>query len=181
MRRQLTSQERLLLALGALVIVLLLGYAVISGQVGEQTSGARRRLATAKADYKSAVDLVEDYDRKGRLIEERKERIARKPSNFDLPTFITDIEKTIGTRFQPASVGRPTVVPMAAGKYTLTRVKYTYKDKTIGDIVRYLYDIENPENGIIISNVLIQTVNEAEGDKFQMVITLSVVTQISAE
>jgi len=180
MRRQLTSQERLLLALGALVVVLLSGYAVISGQVGEQTQSARRALNTAKADYQAAVDLVKDYERKGKLIEERKESIIQRDPNFDLASFVTSVEEKVRSRSEP-TVGRPTIVPLASGKYTLTRIKYTYKDKTLADIVSYLYDIENPENGIIISNVLIQAVNPDEGNKFQMVITLSVVTQVAAE
>ncbi|MBN1916403.1 MAG: hypothetical protein JW889_00725 [Verrucomicrobia bacterium] len=179
MRWQLTPQERLLAALGALVVVLLLGYAIISGQLNAMTSEAARKRDTAKSHYQEAVNLVSDYERKGRLIEERKERI-QETSDFDLPTFVTDIAARMRPRFEPKAVGRATSIPLAQGKYLLTRIKYTYADKSIDDIVNYLYGIEDPVEGVIISNVLIQTANEV-GDKFNMVIMLSVVTQAAPE
>jgi hypothetical protein len=181
MRRQLTSQERLLIALGALIVVLLLGYAVISGEIGSRTDAAERRLTTARDNYRDAVDLVEDYINKGRLIEEHKERIKEHESNFDLASHVTSIEDNITPPFRPKDVRRPTMVPLAGGKYTLTRMTYTYQDKSIDDIVRFLYQIEDPGQGIIISNILIQTENERTGDSFRVVISLSVVTQVEGD
>ena len=177
MRRQLTPQERLLVALGALVIVLLLGLAVISGQIGAQTNEARRTRDTAKKNHAEAVRLVENYNHAGRLIEEHKERIKSKVADTDLATLVTKIEDAMQPRFQPNKVDRPTIEQLANGKYTLTRIKYTYTDKTMSAIVSYLYQIEDPQNGIIISNVLLQTPRDDEGETFQMVITLSVVTE----
>ena len=176
MRRRLTLQEQLLIGLGALVVLLLLVYAVISGLTGGKFGDAKRSLLRAKREYRDAVRLREDYERRGQEIEERKNRIAQQDPSFDLPSFIAGVERALKPAFGHKSVTSPTRRPFAGGKYTRTRLTYIYDAKKIGDIVRYLYEIEDPERGIIIMSIKLRTRNETVGDTFTMTITLSVVT-----
>ena len=62
MRRRLTLQEQVLIGLGALVVLLLLVYAVISGLTGGRFGDAKRSLLRAKREYRDAVRLREDYE-----------------------------------------------------------------------------------------------------------------------
>jgi hypothetical protein len=176
MRRRLTVQEQLLIGLGALVVLLLLVYAMISGLTGGRFGDAKTSLLKAKREYRDAVKLREDYERWGREIEERKNRIAQQDPGFDLPSFIAGVERDLKPAFNHKSVTSPTRRPLAGGKYSRTRLTYIYDSKSIGDIVRYLYEIENPKHGIIITSIKLRTRDETVGDSFTMTITLSVVT-----
>ncbi len=174
MRRRFTQQEQLLIVLGALVVLLLLVYGVITGVTRSAYGDAEKSLGKAKDAYKGAVSLRREYERFGREIEIRKERISQQDANFDLGSFIGDIEAEL--KFPHKGATSPSGRDFAGGKYTGTRITYTYDNKSLKDIVRFLYRIEDPSRGIIITNIKLVT-DEATGTRFTMTITLSVVTE----
>jgi len=177
MKRRLTAQEQMLIWLGGLVILLLLVYAAVTGATRPGLGRARQTLEGAEDDYKAALALRERYQQLGRLIDERKQRIAQRDPNFDLLSFIGEVERDL--KFEHRSVTSPVRNTFAGGKYTRLRVTYVYDDKWIGEIVKFLHRIENPEHGIIISNFHLVSRDKDEGEKFTASITFSVVTERS--
>jgi len=174
MRRRLTQQEQLLIVLGALVVLLLLVYGVITGVTRSAYGGADKSLKQAKKAHTDAVNLRREYERLGREIDTRKERISQQDPDFDLGGFIGDVEADLS--FAHKGVTSPSQRDFAGGKYTGTRITYTYDGKRLGDVVRFLYRIEDPARGIIITNIKLVT-DEPTGTRFTMTITLSVVTE----
>ena len=179
MKRRFTPQEQVLIGLGALVIVLLLVYAVIAGLTGDRFRDAKRSLLKAEREYKDAVGLHEDHERLGREIEDRKLRIAQRNPNFDLPSFIGKVERELKPPFEHKRVTSP-IRREFAGKYTRTRITYIYDRKDIAGIIRFLYEIEDPKHGIIITSVKLLTRDETVGKLFTLTVTLSVVTELPA-
>jgi hypothetical protein len=177
MKRRLTPQEQVLIGLGALVVLLLVVYAVITGVTRDSFRAAKRALIKAQVEYKDAVGLHERYDRLGFQIEEQKRRIAQLDPNFDLLAFIDKVESGLNPPFEHKSVTSP-IQREFAGKYTRTRVTYVYENKDLDEIRKFLYEIENPEHGIIISNVKLDLKDKDEGERFTMTITFSVVTEL---
>jgi len=178
MKRQFTPQEQLLIGLGALVVVLLIGYALITGITGGKFGAARRSLTKAEKNYKQAIELHQRYERLGRQIEERKVLIARQDPNFDLPTFIGKVEAALSPAFTHKSVTSPSH-RVFAEKYTRTQVSYVFDSKKLGAIQKFLYEIEDPRNGIIITSVKIGTKDKARGKLFNMTIRFSVVAELN--
>jgi hypothetical protein len=177
MKRRLTPQEQVLIGLGALVVLLLLVSAVITGVTRNSFRAAKRSLLRAQDEYKQAVTLHERYDRLGSQIEEQKSRIAQRDPNFDLLGFIGKVESEIKPPLEHQSVTSP-IQREFAGKYTRTRVTYVYDSKDLDSIRKFLYEIENPEHGIIISNIKLDTKDKDEGKLFTMTITFSIVTEL---
>jgi hypothetical protein len=177
MKRRLTPQEQVLIGLGALVVMLLVVYAVITGLTRDSFRAAKRALLKAQDEYKEAVALHERYDRLGRQIEEQKSRIAQRDPSFDLLAFIGKVESGLSPPFEHKSVTSP-IQREFAGKYTRTRVTYVYDSKELDEIRKFLYEIENPEHGIIISNIKLDLKDKDEGKLFTMAITFSVVTEL---
>ena len=62
MKRRLTPQEQVLIGLGALVVVLLLAYAALTGVMREDFRTARRNLGTAKENHNEARELRQEYE-----------------------------------------------------------------------------------------------------------------------
>ena len=177
MKRRLTPQEQVLIGLGALVVLLLVVSAVITGVTRDSFRAAKRSLLKAQDDYKEAVALRERYERLGRQIEEQKSRIAQLDPNFDLLGFIGTVESGLKPPFDHKSVTSP-IQREFAGKYTRTRVTYVFEGKGLDAIVKFLYEIENPKHGIIISNIKLDLNDKDEGKRFTMTITFSVVTEL---
>lgn len=125
------------------------------------------------------MEKREEFEQLGRRIEDRKRRIAQRDPNFDLLTFIGEVEREVTPPFEHASVTSP-YQHTFIDKYTLTRVTYLYEKKYLGEIVSFLYRIEDPEQGIIISNVEISIADGGFGDRFTLRITFSVVTELFA-
>jgi hypothetical protein len=174
MRRRFTQQEQLLIVLGALVVLLLLVYGVITGVTRSAYGNAKESLKEAKKSREAAIDLRQRYEAFGREIEIRKERISQQNRNFDLGSFIGEVEAELN--FPHKVVTSPSQRDFAGGKYTGTRITYTYDGKRLADIVKFLYKIEDPNNGIIITNIKL-VADEATGTRFTMTIILSVVTE----
>jgi len=180
MKRRLTPQEQVLVGLGGLVIVLLLAYAAITGMTRGDFRLVKQSLERAEGDYKEAVEKRQEYEQLGRRIEERKSRIAQRDPDFDLLSHIGKVEHRLDSPFEHASVTSPYQHMFGGNKYTLTRVTYLYEKKQIGGIIGFLYRIEDPEQGIIISNVEITTADGGAGEYFTLRITFSVVTELLA-
>ncbi len=175
MRRRFTQQEQLLIVLGALVVLLLLVYGVITGVTRSAYAEAKESVREAKKAHTAAVDLREQYERRGREIEVRKKRISQQDRDFDLGSFIAEVEAELNFAHRGAT--SPSGRDFAGGKYTGTRITYTYEGKSLKDIIRFLYKIEDPSRGIIITNIKLVVADEATGTHFTMTITLSVVTE----
>jgi hypothetical protein len=175
MTRRLTQQEQLLIVLGGLVVLLLIVYGLITGITRQDYTGAKASLDQARRGYKEAVELRGEYKRLGHLIDTRKLEIAQQDPNFDLTAFIDRIENRLVPPFTHSRVTSAIQESFAGGKYTGTRITYTYQSKSIGDIVRFLYEIENPESSIIITNIKLLA-DEGTGTHFTMTVTFSIVT-----
>lgn len=176
MRRRLTQQEQLLIVLGALVVLLLLVYGVITGVTRSAYGDAEKSLDQAKEAHQDAIDLRRKYEQLGREIEVRKERISSQDTTFDLGSFIAEVEGSFTPPFEHKGATSPSDQNFAGDKYTRTRITYTYEAKRLDDIIQFLYKIEDPTRGIIITNIKLVT-DEATGTRFTMTITLSVVTE----
>jgi hypothetical protein len=160
MRRRLTQQEQLLIVLGALVVLLLLVYGVITGATRSAYGDAEKSLDQAKKAHQDAIDLRRKYEQLGREIEVRKERISSQDTKFDLGSFIAEVEASFTPPFEHKGATSPSDQNFAGDKYTRTRITYTYEGKRLDDI----------------TNIKLVT-DEATGTRFTMTITLSVVTE----
>lgn len=175
MKRRLTQQEQTLVSLGALVVVLLLAYAVVTGATSTDFRNAKTSLKTARREYREAVHLREDFENLNALIEERKRRIAQQERGFDLSAFIGRTESELTPRFSHGDVSAPQQNTLAGGKYLRTRIEFKYAKKHIGSIIDFLYKLENPQLGVIISKLEIQSEDPDKGDTFRMDVRLSVI------
>jgi hypothetical protein len=177
-KRPLTSQEQVLVGLGALLVLLLVAYAVVTGITRDDYRTAKRSLINAQKEYRDALDLRDRYQRLGRDIEERKRHIAQRDPNFDLLTFIGEVEGKAA--FGHQSVTSPIRRSFANEKYLRTRVTFTYGDKSLRDVVRFLTEIENPKHGIIINYIELEA-DQATGQKFTMRLGVSAISELRSE
>jgi hypothetical protein len=178
MKRRLTQQEQLLIGLGALVIVLLFAYAVVTGVTGGDFRRAKTSLKKAREEYRAAVALRERFEALNAAIEARKQRIAQQETGFDLSDFIGRTESELKPRFSHSNASPPQQRPLAGGKYVRTRIEFTYSKKSIESIIEFLYRLENPELGVIISSIHIESDDPSKGDAFNMKIRLSVIEEL---
>jgi hypothetical protein len=181
MTRRLTQQEQLLIGLGILVVVLLLALAIVGWITGKDFRDAKNALKTAKSEYQAAVTLRTQFDMLNARIDERKRRIAQQERGFDLSDFIGRTESELTPRFAHGDASPPQQRPLVGGKYLRTRIEFTYDKKDIESVIRFLYRIEDPARGVIISRIDLENEDPLKGDTFRMVIRLSVIEELATD
>ena len=174
MRRQLKKSEKRILYAGAAIVVLVLLNFVWIGPMRENNAGLAKKTVMQEAHLKEAMHLKEEYLTLEDEIKDYREIISRRPLDFSLKHYITSKENELDFANRSRSAEN---IKKLGLEYVRTKIDYKYTEKTLEQIVDYLYRIEDPQNAIIIDGIQLKPNASKRGEVFDMFIRLMVVTR----
>ena len=175
MKRQLKKKERYTLYTAGVIVVLILLWITWINPMRTSIGELSGKIQTKKDHHKAVTDLKNDYLQTELDIRKYTEIISRRPENFSLERFISSVENELSF---PSRSSRPTESRKQLSQdYVRTKITYQYQGKTLGEIVDFLYRIEDPVNAIIINHFSLTPSKAKRGAVFDMSLRLMVVTR----
>ncbi len=173
-KKKLTNWQKGFIAIGAFIIILFLFYMFgISPFKRDMRILVKREIPERRQEYETAIEIKNRYLLLQKELAILKSQIAQRSKDFDLGDFMATVRKKLG--FIPTSETlRESTMDE---KYREQKATYAYQNKTLGELVDYLYEIENPEHAIIIETLTIDP-DDREGKKFIINIRMSVISSI---
>jgi hypothetical protein len=166
MNRQLKKNEKsaIYAAVGLLVLIILWLVLINPARNGikelkksiQDERNALKRARELKLQYLSLEsDLKQYLD----IINLRNVR----EKDFTLKQCIADIENKLNFK---SSIQRPEITKKLGAEYIRTTIEYTYNQKSLPEIIEFLYEIEEPSKAIAITNFELKP--SLDGEKFDI-------------
>jgi len=147
MARKLSLREKTVIMGGAVFLVLFLLYFFLVSPQLKRISSLKDRIDKLQKTYQNALTIVDEYEL---LVAERdqlKKKLLDQDPNFNLSLEVSKIETMLD--FKNNSL-RPGTKPQLFDVYSRSWADVKYQDKSLDEIVNYLYELEKPEHGIIV-------------------------------
>jgi len=172
MKRKLKKSEKNALYTAAVIVVLICLWLAWINPVRDDIVSLSKKIEKEEIYLKDVGNLKQEYLTLEYRIREYREIISRRPENFSLKKYITNVESELNF---PNRRQSGESIRKLGTEYIRTKIDYSYRGKSLEQIKNYLYKIEDPLNAIIIDSILLKP-DTATGKKFDIDIRLSVVT-----
>ncbi len=174
MKRKLKKTEKNSLYIGVVIVVLICVWLAWINPMRDDIINLSKNIEKKERSLKDVGNLKQEYLALEYRIREYREIISRRPENFSLKKYITNVENELNFRSKRQS-GES--IRQLGTDYIRTKIEFSYRGKSLEEIKNYLYKIEDLLNAIIIDSILLKP-DTATGKKFDMDIRLSVVTTV---
>jgi hypothetical protein len=174
MKRNFKKNEKLALYIAGSLLVLIILWIILIYPAANSIKELSKSLESKKESLKKALEFKNQYNALGQNVKKFSDIISRRDPNFSLKQTISDIENKINFRSTQAKAEN---IKKLGKDYIETSIDYTYTGKTLDEIIKFLYEIEDPSKVISISRFELQP--SSDGTKFDTLrILLSVVTKV---
>lgn len=175
MKRNLKKTEKYAIYAAGFILVLILLWIVWINPTRNNIDATRRLIVQKQNDLTLARKYKQDYLFYESATRQYSSIIELRPKDFSLKQHIANLEARLNF---PSSIQRSENIKKLGADYIKTTIDYTYNGKTLEEIVNYLYEIEEPQYAIGLSNFELKP--NADGKKFDLRrISLSVVTKVA--
>jgi hypothetical protein len=177
MKRQLKKTERTALYVGGVLFALILLWLVWINPMRTDIKSLTRRVSEKREKRREAVELKETYVRLRGDMNAYAEIITRREIGFSLSGYITKVEGDLNF---PNQERRPETTRRIGTEFVKTSIGYKYVNKSLDEIIAFLYVMENPDNAIVIDSFNLIPNRRLRGEKFDIQsIEFSAVTRVA--
>jgi general secretion pathway protein M len=169
MIERLSPRDRIALAVGAAVILIVFLWLGVLTPYQEAMSGLDARIASRQRQLEQVRELRQEYLQLQREMAEAQKRLVGPRAGFSLFSFIEEVTGTIGVRENLVSM-RPQSSP-PQGEYREESVEIRLERIGLDQLVRLLYAIENAD---VFLNVRTMRVKPRFDNPSQLDTTLTV-------
>lgn len=174
MKRNLKKSEKMAIYIAGAIIVLIILWIVWINPTRSSIDNLRKVIVQKQNYLKLAQKYKQEYIAYEAAARQYSSIIETRPKDFSLKQYVANIEGKLNFL---SSIQRPESTKKLGLDYLKTTIDYTYNGKSLQEIINYLYELEDPQYGIGITNFELKP--NADGKKFDLRrISLSVVTKV---
>ena len=180
MVRKLSLREKSVIIGSGIILVLFLLFTFGVKPLWERIGGLNDRKKKLEDSYTMITAMADQYDERIQERDDLKKKLRDRDPNFNLPQKISEINKKLN--FKYTSLKRHKEYKKL-NIYSYYGAKVIYKNKTLEEIVNYLYEIEKPEQNIIVNKFKLnpQASRKRDRESFNFDIDLYSVGLIESE
>ena len=146
---KLSIREKSVIVGGGVILVLFLMYFFVVAGMVERKSQIEKKVEVERDKEELLSQYVVEYDSLKLERDQLRDRIKERDKNFSLAREISEIQSELNFPSQTVNPGNPRT---KFDSYIQVGTSIRYKDKSLDDIVKFLYALEKPERGIIVEN-----------------------------
>jgi len=162
MVRKLSLREKSVIIGSGIFLLLFLLYTFGIKPLGERIAELKKQIEDLGKEYIVIAARADQYDERIREREELKKKIKDRGSNFNLPQEITKIDTKLNFKYTSLKRHKEHKKLNIYAYYGATVI---YKNKSLEEIVNYLYEIEKPEYGIIVDEFKLTPQKSKRGNR----------------
>ena len=162
MVRKLSLREKSVIIGSGIFLMLFLLFTFGIKPLGERIVELKTQIETLEKEYTVIAAMAGQYDARIGEREKLKKKIKDRDPNFNLPQEITKIDTKLNFKYTSLKRHKEHKKLNIYAYYGATVI---YKDKSLEEIVNYLYEIEKPEYGIIVDEFKLTPKKSKRGER----------------